>query len=51
MVFTAAKIKFTFKGLFSEKISEALTQRCSVKKGVLINFVKFTGKHLYRSHF
>ena len=26
-------------------------QRCSVKKGVLKNFTKFTGKHLYRSFF
>ena len=32
MVFTAEKIKFSFKGLFFETISEALTQRCSVKK-------------------
>ena len=26
-------------------------QRCSVKKAVLKNFVKFTGKHLYQSLF
>ena len=28
--------------------SEAVVQRCSVKKGVLRNFAKFTGKHLYQ---
>ena len=26
-------------------------QRCSMKKGVLRNFAKFTGKHLYQSLF
>ena len=26
-------------------------RRCSLKKGVLGNFTKFTGKHLYQSHF
>ena len=26
-------------------------QRCSIKKGVLGNFAKFTGKHLYQSLF
>ena len=26
-------------------------QRCSVRKGILRNFAKFTGKHLYRSLF
>ena len=25
---------------------EAVAQRCSVRKGALRNFVKFTGKHL-----
>ena len=25
--------------------SEAVVRRCSVKKGVLRNFAKFTGKH------
>ena len=28
---------------------EAVVQRCSVKKGVLKNFTKFTGKHLCRA--
>ena len=28
------------------KDAEAVAQRCSVKKGVLRNFAKFTGKHL-----
>ena len=31
--------------------SEAVAQRCSVKKGVLRNFTKFTGKHLCQSLF
>ena len=31
--------------------SEAVVRRCSVKKGVLINFAKFTGKHLSQSFF
>ena len=26
-------------------------QRCSIKKGVLRNFTKFTGKHLCQGHF
>ena len=29
-----------------ELSTEAVAQRCSVKKGVLRNFAKFTGKHL-----
>ena len=32
-------------------ISEAVAQRCSVRKGVLRNFPKFTGKHLCQSLF
>ena len=28
------------------RLSEAVVQRCSVKKRVLKNFAKFTGKHL-----
>ena len=31
--------------------SEAVARRCSVKKGVLRNFTKFTGKHLCQSLF
>ena len=30
---------------------EAVAQRCSVRKGVLRNFAKFTGKHLARISF
>ena len=30
---------------------EAVAQRCSVRKGVLRNFTKFTGKHLCQSLF
>ena len=26
-------------------------QRCSMKKNVLNNFAKFTGKHMHKSHF
>ena len=32
-------------------ISEAVAQRCFVKRGVLRNFTKFTGKHLCQSLF
>ena len=32
-------------------ISRSSHQRCSMKKGVLRNFTKFTGKHLCRSLF
>ena len=28
---------------------DAVVRRCSIKKGVLINFPKFTGKHLCQS--
>ena len=33
------------------RISRSSHQRCSVKKGVLINFAKFTGKYLCQSLF
>ena len=33
------------------KYSESLGGRCSIKKGVLRNFAKFTGKHLCQSLF
>ena len=33
------------------QLMEAIVQRCSVKRGVLENFIKFTGKHLCQSHF
>ena len=32
-------------------MGEAVAQRCSLKKGVLRNFAKFTGKHLCQSVF
>ena len=32
-------------------ISEEVIRRCSIIKGVLRNFAKFTGKHLYRRLF
>ena len=31
--------------------AEAATSICSMKKGVLRNLTKFTGKHLYQSFF
>ena len=34
-----------------QMIIEAVVQRCSVKKGVLKGFAKFTGKHLCQSPF
>ena len=30
-------------------LTEAVVRKCSVKKDVLRNFAKFTGKHLYQS--
>ena len=36
--------------MFTES-AEAVAQRCSVKKSVLRNFAKFTGKHLGQSLF
>ena len=33
----------------SNLITEAVARRCSVEKGVLKNFAKFTGKHLCQS--
>ena len=35
--------------LCSEQKMEAVSPRCSIKKPVLKNFVRFTGKHLCRS--
>ena len=32
-------------------ITEAVAQRCSLRKSVLRNFAKFTGKHLCQSQF
>ena len=40
----------TQKDKFLKSI-EAVAQRCSVRKGVLRNFTKFTGKHLWQSLF
>ena len=34
-----------------QQYSEAVFQRCSMKKDVLGNFTKFTGKHLCQSLF
>ena len=33
----------------SIQFPEAVAQRCSVKKGVFRNSVKFTAKHMYQS--
>ena len=35
--------------VWEERENRSSHQRCSVKKGVLRNFTKFTGKHLYQS--
>ena len=35
----------------NQKCAKSSHQRCSVKKGVLRNFAKSTGKHLYQSLF
>ena len=35
-----------FAAYFTSEIIEAVAQKCSVRKDVLINFAKFTGKHL-----
>ena len=35
----------------AKECSEAVARRCSVKKGILRNLAKFTGKHLYQSLF
>ena len=37
--------------LVQDKIDRSSHRRCSVKKGVLRNSAKFTGKHLYQSFF
>ena len=34
-----------------DKTLEAVAQKCSVRKGVLIKLTKFTGKHLCQSLF
>ena len=36
---------------FAHFISETVARRCSVRKGVLRNFTKFTGKHLRQDPF
>ena len=36
---------------FAQRKSEGVVQRCSLKKDVLRNFAKFTGKHLCQSVF
>ena len=37
--------------LLKSQVWEAVVRRCSMKKGVLRNFAKFTGKHLRQSFF
>ena len=36
---------------FFKKVTEAVAQRCSVRKGVLRNFAKFRGKHMWQGLF
>ena len=38
-------------GSTTNSTTEAVARRCSVKKGVLRNFAKFTGKHLFQGLF
>ena len=46
------KLKFLHpKNKFLTPAPEAVIQRCSIKKNVLRNFTKFTGKHLCQSLF
>ena len=40
------KKKYSAGKLFADRSSH---QRCSIKKGFLKNFTKFTGKHMYQS--
>ena len=47
--FAKAAIEKNFQGAASEINMQSSHQRCSVRKGVLRNFSKFTGKHLYHS--
>ena len=37
--------------IHNRQLLEAAAQRCSVRKGILRNFVKFTGKHLCQDLF
>ena len=39
------------KNLIRKYITRSNHQKCSIKKGVIRNFVKFTGKHLCQSIF
>ena len=41
----------TLDGRFYQATDRSSHQRCSMRNGVLRNFTKFTGKHLYQSHF
>ena len=42
---------FNYVSWIKKEQAEAVVQRCSVKKGVLRNLVKFTGKHLCQNLF
>ena len=39
------------KNLIRKYITRSIHQKCSIKKGVIRNFVKFTGKHMCQSIF
>ena len=45
------ELKKIFNFFESSNNPEAVVERCSVEKGVLRNFAKFTGKHLRQSLF
>ena len=51
-IFAVVKQKVPYlHSLWTQTIFRSSHQRCSVKKGVLRNFAKFTGKHLRQSLF
>ena len=50
-LFTRELLRVTVYYYYVTYASEAVVTRCSVKKGVLRSFAKFTGKHFYQSLF
>ena len=44
-------MEWTRQNLMGDSDSGSSHQSCSIKKGVLRNFAKFTGKHLWQSLF
>ena len=50
IVYIIEELERSHQVLF-ESLFRSRHRRCSVRKGVLRNFAKFTGKHLCQSHF